>query len=159
MVLAFGLSSVISPRSMTVAADADAPEAARLRRTMARVMIPAGGIYLLVTAVDWSLNPIGYLVPAGYVVTGLVAVTALTNIVLAIELPLRAEMIGARLERAYASITSLASVGVVLVAASSPFTRAFARAIGEAVRVLGQIGGYSTALATEYRRRSAPEAT
>ena len=153
LVLAFGIGAVVSPRSMSAASTADVDDARRLRRTMTLLMVPTGLVYLAITAADWAWNPVAALVPAAYSVAGLVAVTAIGNIVLSLELPLRAEMIGARLERRYASVTGWWSGVVVAIAASSTFTRAFARPLGELVRGAGQIAGYDTATSSAYRVR------
>jgi hypothetical protein len=141
---------------MAAAQAGDAPAASRLRRTTAAIMIPAGLAYLAVVAVDWSLNPIARLVPAAYTVGGLVALSALANIVLSLELPYRAEMIGGRHERDYSFLTIGFSALAVGVAATAPVTRAFARALGELGRGAGQIWAYGRTIADARRPKVHP---
>ena len=156
LVLAFGIGAVVSPRSMSAASSGTAAEAQRLRRMTAAIMVPTGLLYLAITAVDWSLNPIARLVPAAYTIGGLVAFTAVSNILLSLELPYRAEMIGARLERDYAFLTIGFSALAVGVAATSPVTRAFARPLGELGRAVGQIWTYGRTLAASRRPTTGP---
>jgi hypothetical protein len=116
LVLATGLSAVLAPPSMAAGLRRDRGEARRVARVFYGVTAGLGLLYLAVTAVDWSFNPLARLVPAAYDVSWLVAVTIVANGLNGASFPGRFELIGANRERDLFGAEIIANVAQLVVA-------------------------------------------
>ncbi|MGD2050865.1 MAG: hypothetical protein PVI35_00185 [Acidimicrobiia bacterium] len=133
LVLATGLSAVLAPPSMSAGLRRDRAEARRVARVFYGVTAGLGLLYLAITAVDWSLNPLARLVPAAYDVSWLVAVTIVANGLNGASFPGRFELIGANRERDLFGAEVVANVAQLVVAT--------------ALAIIGSGGGTAAALA------------
>jgi len=124
LVLATGLSAVLAPPSMAAGRRRDRADARHVARVLHGVTAGLGLLYLAITAIDWTLNPLARLVPAAYDVSWLVAVSVVANGLNGASFPGRFELIGANRERdlfgaeVAANIAQLA-VAVTMAAAGS----------------------------------------
>ncbi len=71
LVLAVGLSAVLRPEAMEAAVRFDRPRARQLTRQFGLVIAAVTAIYLLLTLVPPSFNPVYFLVPKAFTVDGL----------------------------------------------------------------------------------------
>ena len=134
LVLATGLTAVLAPRTIGAAQQHDRPAATHLRRIYLALMLGGGLAYLLIAAVDWLMNPMGYLVPVAYVVPGLVAATIVANMMAATTYLDVNELLGAKMARPMAGVSIVTSPILVGVALTAGATEAFARPFGIFVR-------------------------
>ncbi len=130
LVLAAGLSAVLSPRAMRAAMDRDRATARHTSRVYVGAMILAGAGYLVVVGWDWPLNPMAVIVPSAYALSGLVALTVIANLVATMLFLQNSELMGARRERTLAKIAALTSPLSLAGGLTAGFTGAYARAIG-----------------------------
>jgi O-antigen/teichoic acid export membrane protein len=153
LVLATGLTAVLSPRAMEAAMNHDLAAARHTRNIFRLVMVGGGLLYIGVAAVPWSLNPMQYLVPSAYVVSGLVAVTIVANLISAGMYVEVNELLGAQKARAMAVIAIVTSPLLVLVALTARTTEAFARPLGNGIRDIFQVAWYRATLHKHYSER------
>lgn len=142
MVLAMGLTAVLSPRSMRAAMEADAATARHTNRIF-MALISAGAIgYTLVVGVNWLLNPMGVLVPSAYEVQGLVLVTIVSNIAMAFVFLTLNELLGAHREKTLVWISTAVATTRLVIGATAGVTGAFAKPLsltgGAVTRIVGQ---------------------
>ncbi len=153
LVLATGLTAVLSPRAMEAAMDRNLSAARHTRNVFRLVMVGGGLLYIAAAAVPWSLNPMQYLVPSAYVVSGLVAVTILANLISTAMYVEVNELLGAQKARAMAVIAIATSPILVIVAFTARATEAFARPLGNGIRDIFQVVWYRETLVKHYKDR------
>lgn len=127
LVLAAGLTAVLSPRSMRAAIDVDLAKARHTSRAYLTIMAIGGLGYFAVAGWDWALNPMTYLVPSAYVVSGLVAVAVVANVMRSATFLQGSELLGARGERRLALIAWIVAPVAIGVSFTAGVTGAFAR--------------------------------
>lgn len=159
LVLAGGLSAVLGPRAIRAGLDRDSAQSRSMGRVYATLLLILGGLYLLVVAGDWGLNPVAGVVPSAYVLTGLVALAVAANVVAALTFLQGDELAGAGRERSLAGIAWFSAVFLLAGGLTAGVTGAYARSIG-------LIAGSSTrfviqwlALRGVYRAPRPPEAS
>ena len=127
LVLAAGITAVLSPRSMRAAMDVDLGTARHTSRVYLAIMVVGGLGYIAIAGWDWVLNPMSYLVPSAFVVSGLVAVAVVTNVMRSMTFLQGSELLGANRQRAMARIAWIVAPIAVVVSLSAGVTEAFAR--------------------------------
>ncbi len=150
LVLATGLTAVLSPRAMEAAMKRDVDAARHTSRVYLILMAGGGLVYLGAAATPWALNPMQYLVPAAYVVPWLVAATIVSNITTAAMYLDVNELLGAQKARPMAGIAIITSPILMLVALTTHTTESFARPLGIAVRDVIQVAWYRSVLRRHY---------
>ncbi|MCP3973259.1 MAG: hypothetical protein GY720_02060, partial [bacterium] len=150
LVLATGLTAVLSPRAMEAAMHRDLASARHTRRVYMAVMTGGGLLYIAAAAAPWALNPMQYLVPSAYVISGLVAVTIVANLISAAMYIDVNELLGAQKARAMAGIAIFTSPILVVLAFTATVTEAFARPLGNGLRDVFQVIRYRTTLNRHY---------
>jgi hypothetical protein len=158
LVLAMGLSAVLSPRSMRAAMDLDEGTARRTTRIYLIATVAGGGAYLLIAGWDSPVNPMAYLVPSAYVVSGLAAVTIVANIVLAPTLLQIAELLGAHRERRLATISWIVNPLQIVIGFSAALIGAFARPVALISEIVARLILQDRALREVYAAPPEPPA-
>ena len=150
LVLAAGLSAVLSPRAMRAAMDDDLETAQHNRRVYLGLILVAAAGYIAVAGWDWALNPMAYIVPSAYVVSGLVVATIVANFsITAVYLQIH-ELMGAGRESALARIAWISSPVILLGGLTAGVTGPFALAISRVAGTTTRFALQSRALATVY---------
>jgi hypothetical protein len=126
MVLAWGLSAVLGPRSLRAAREGEAEQATTIRRTFGAILMIAGVVSLAMFALPWWGNPMVWLLPTAYVVPGLVGLSILAYLANGLGYPMWSELLGGRKERAIAHAELLGGGVRIIVAATAAATRAYA---------------------------------
>lgn len=159
LVFAGGMSAVLAPRAMRAAMDNDRAAA----RSMSRIYLVGTSLaavaYLAIVGWNWTLNPMGVIVPSAYVVTGLVALTVVSNTAMAATFLQSAELAGAHREKTLAAISWATGVLWVLGGMTAGVTGAYARPLGALASGFARYGSQSVALSGVYRSgvQSTPE--
>lgn len=133
LVLAAGMASVLSVRSMESGRGRDLSASNRYWRVHALAVGGGATLYLLVAGFDWSLNPISALIPKAFDRTALVPAMIIANVLASIPRPVRSEFIGGRREPWVAAADSLAAACVVGVAALAAVFAAYSIPLGLAL--------------------------
>jgi O-antigen/teichoic acid export membrane protein len=140
IVLCWGLSAVLGPRSVRAAQSRELGAARRTSGLFLRILTLAG-LGLLLFSSPWAGNPLGWLLPTAYVVEGLVLVTILALLADGLAYPYRSELLGAGREPALVRVEVAANVARLVVAAAARELHAFALPIGlwaaGTIRLLG----------------------
>jgi O-antigen/teichoic acid export membrane protein len=126
MVLAWGLSAVLGPRSVRAGRERNAEDARQISRTFAAILAAAGAASLTVFTADWWGNPMAWLLPNAYVIPGLAGLSILAYLANGFGYPFWSELLGGRLERLIAKAEIKANVLRTLIASSAGFTHAYA---------------------------------
>ena len=126
MVLAWGLSAVLGPRSVRAGREKNAKQARQVSRMFAGILAVAGAASLAIFTADWWGNPMAWLLPNAYVVPGLAGLSILAYLTNGFGYPLWWELLGGRLERSIAKAEIKANVLRTLLAGSAGFTHAYA---------------------------------
>lgn len=150
IVLAFGLSAVLAPRSMRAAMDTDASKARHTNGVYMAILTLAGAAYIAVAAWDWPLNPMAYIVPSAYVVSGLVAVQVVSNLASSALFLQTNEMLGGHKERTLLWVSLVVSPITLLGAATAGVTGAFARPISNLMGSTTRYGIQNRIMASVY---------
>lgn len=116
-VLALGLMAQVGPRITEASARTDAQTARRWRRRFALLLALMALPYIALTAGPWRINPLATLTPRAYEITGLTAAMLVAVTMACFLRPLRAELLGVRLQRVVTQVT----VTTVLVEISAIF--------------------------------------
>jgi O-antigen/teichoic acid export membrane protein len=140
LVLAFGLSAVLGPRSMEASAAADKGRADRVQRILGLSLLISTVLYGVIAGPAGWWNPMTVLVPNAYEIPGLVAVSLLANLAIGWFYARDAEFMGAHRERDLLRIEAAASPVAVLVALTASVTGPFARPLGQLGMGLTRIG-------------------
>jgi hypothetical protein len=126
MVLAWGLSAVLGPRSVRAAREREAVQAQKIRRTFVGILGTAGAASLILLTVNWWGNPMALLLPTAYVIPGLAGLSILAYLANGLAYPLWSELLGGRRERTIADAELKGALVRTLLAGSAGFTRAYA---------------------------------
>lgn len=129
-VLALGLSAILGPRAVRAGMDTDTSSARRNRKEFFVAIAAVAVVYGAVTAVDWPLNPMSYVVPSAYEVAWVVPLTVLANAIAAVVMLATSEVLGAGKARLLAMLALISSPMLILVAAFSATLGANARPVG-----------------------------
>jgi O-antigen/teichoic acid export membrane protein len=143
VVLASGLSVVLSPRAMEAGAGRDRTAARRVARPYAVLLVAVGLAYGALTVVPWWGNPLGTLVPQAYVLAGLVPITVASFVLFGLPMIPRSELTGAGRERVLPQVGLAAAVVQCAVSLSAVRIGAFARPVGVATFGVVLLLGYA----------------
>jgi O-antigen/teichoic acid export membrane protein len=136
-VLQLGLLNVLGPRATRAASRRD-PEASRLvNRLFRRLILLAGGGWLVAVAVPGPWNPLPGFLPTAYVIPGLVAASIAAFTILSLSQSLRFELYGARRERLVAQAEVEGNVTRTVIALGAGLIGSFVAPLG--VAALGAI--------------------
>lgn len=130
VVLSMGLGSVMGPRAVRAGLRTDRKAAAWNRRKYGLAVAIAAGGYVALVGTDWILNPMSRIIPSAYEVPWLVVVTILANVIAALLVLPKSELIGASREKVLVGLALLTSPVLLFAAASTRSTGAFARPMG-----------------------------
>lgn len=155
LVLVVGLSAVTGPYSVTAAAARNSRNARRISRRFIGIVVLTGAAGLAIVGGDWWWNPMSYLVPLAYDVAWLVTFTIIGNTLAGALIPYRSELLGGHMESTLARVDLLSGLVFVAAAFTAPWTRAFARPLGNLVGSTSRHVGYSVALHSLYHDGSA----
>ena len=128
-VLALGLSAILGPRAVRAGMDTDTSSAKRTRKEFVVAIGAVALVYGAITAVDWPLNPMAYIVPSAYEVSWVVPLTVLANAIAAVVMLTTSEVLGAGKARLLAKLALISSPMLIIVAAASSTLGANARPI------------------------------
>ena len=109
-VIALGLMSQIGPRLTDAAANRDLVAIKRWRERFVWLLFVAVGPYVAITALPWRFNPLANLTPLAYVMPGLTAAMLVAVVFACLVRPLRAELLGVRLQRTVTAVTVVGSL-------------------------------------------------
>jgi O-antigen/teichoic acid export membrane protein len=126
LVLAWGLSAVLGPRSVRAGRELNAEHARQISGRFAAILAAAGAASLAIFTVNWWGNPMAWLLPTAYVIPGLAGLSILAYLAYGFGYPFWSELIGGRLERSIAKTEIRANVLRTVLAASAAFTHAYA---------------------------------
>jgi hypothetical protein len=126
MVLAWGLSAVLGPRSVQAGRERNAKQARQVSGTFAWILAVAGAVSLAIFTADWWGNPMAWLLPNAYAVSGLAGLSILAYLVNGFGYPIWWELLGGRLERSIAKAEIKANVLRTLLAGTAGVTHAYA---------------------------------
>lgn len=104
-VLAMGLIAQVGPRSTAASSKGNRQVAKHWRKRFVQLLAIVALPYIALTSVPWDLNPFFTLAPRAYAISGLTAATLLVALIGCVLRPLRAELLGARLQRIVARVT------------------------------------------------------
>ena len=126
MVLTWGLSAVLGPRSVRAGRERHAEEARRVSRLFAGILAAAGAASLAIFTASWWGNPMAWLLPKAYVLPGLVGLSILAYLANGFGYPAWSELIGGRLERSMAKTQVIANFFRSVLAGTAGLTHAYA---------------------------------
>lgn len=126
MVLAWGLSAVLGPRSVRAGQERNAEQARQVSRTFAGILAVAGALSLAIFTANWRGNPMAWLLPNAYVIPGLAGLSILAYLANGFGYPFWSELLGGRRERLIAKAEIRANVLRTLLAGSAGFIHAYA---------------------------------
>jgi O-antigen/teichoic acid export membrane protein len=115
-VLQLGLLNVLGPRATRAASSRDRTASRRVNRLFRRLILLAGGGWLLAVGVPFAWNPMATLLPTAYVVPWLVAASIAAFTVLSLSQGYRFELYGARRERQVAQAEIEGNAGRIAIA-------------------------------------------
>ena len=118
-VLQLGLLNVLGPRATRAGSTRDLASSRRVNRIFRRLILLAGGAWLLAVGVPVEWNPLAAILPTAYVVPWLVAASIAAFTILSLSQGLRFELYGARRERQVAQAEvegNLARVAIAFAA-------------------------------------------
>lgn len=121
-VLALGLMAQVGPKLTEASAQRDLSAVTRWRRRFVVLLCLTALPYIGMAAWPWPANPLALMTPRAYEVTGLTAVMLVAVAVACLLRPLRAELLGARLQRVITKVTiSTSLIEIAVIAAGSVF--------------------------------------
>jgi O-antigen/teichoic acid export membrane protein len=126
MVLAWGLSAVLGPRSVRAGQERNAEQARQVSRTFAGILAVAGALSLAIFAANWRGNPMAWLLPNAYAIPGLAGLSILAYLANGFGYPFWSELLGGRRERLIAKAEIRANVLRAFLAGTAGFTHAYA---------------------------------
>jgi O-antigen/teichoic acid export membrane protein len=126
MVLAWGLSSVLGPRSVQAGREKNVKRARHVSRRFAYILAVAGAMSLAIFMADWWGNPMAWLLPNAYIIPGLAGLSILAYLANGFGYPLWWELLGGRLEKSIAKAEIKANVLRTLLAGTAGLTHAYA---------------------------------
>jgi O-antigen/teichoic acid export membrane protein len=129
-VLAVGLSAVLRPEAMEAAIRLDRPRARQLTRQFGSVVAVVTTVYLLLTLVPASLNPVYFLVPEAFTLDGLVQLSIVAAAVNGLVFLQRSELTALNRTRSLASAESWAAGARSAVALGSGWLNAWTVPLG-----------------------------
>lgn len=126
IVLAWGLSSVLGPRSVEAARNRRADQAQAISRVFVGIMVVAGGLAVALFSTAWWGNPLAWLVPKAYFFSGLVTLSILAHLLNGMVFPYRSELLGGAQETRLARVEVKANAVRMLVAGLAGQLHAYA---------------------------------
>lgn len=151
LVLSTGLTAVLGPKVMATAIARNERGGMRLVHRHAALIGAAGLGYLLFAGWETPWNPMPMIVPAAYAVAGLVAAMIIANVASGLTFLRIEELMGARRESDLVTVSIVAGVVSIGVAATAGWTAAFAFPLSVLAMSIARWGGY-----WYYRRRVFP---
>jgi hypothetical protein len=158
MVLAWGLSAVLGPRSVRAGRELNAEQARHISRTFAGILAAVGAASLALFTADWGGNPMAWLLPNAYVLPGLAGFSILAYLANGFGYPFWWELLGGRLERSIAKAEIRASVVRTLLAGSAEFTHAYAVPLSLFGFGVARLVGFHRVRMVMYRHEATSEA-
>jgi O-antigen/teichoic acid export membrane protein len=155
-VLTVGLSAVLGPRSAEAAVARDHDRAKRIARSFGAILVVLSLAYGAVTAVPWTANPLGVVIPKAYVVPGLVAASVLAYLIGGLVFPYRAELVGSGRLAPLPPVALLAGGLQCVATLAALWISGFARPLGSAIAGLVLMVGYGWYRRSLYGHAPAP---
>jgi O-antigen/teichoic acid export membrane protein len=159
LVLASGLTAVLSPRTVEAAMNRAGQVARHTERVYLTVIALAGTAYLAVAGWDWALNPMTRMVPSAFDVRGLVALTIVANMAAAAIYLQMHELMGAKREATLARLSWAVSPVLILAGATAGVTGAFARSMGRLTEASIRFVAQASLIRQQYDDAAQPDAT
>jgi O-antigen/teichoic acid export membrane protein len=131
-VLQLGLLNVLGPRATRAASTRDLAASRRINGSFRRLILVAGGGWLLVVGVPAPWNPLPGFLPTAYAVPGLVAASITAFTVLSLSQGYRFELYGARRERQVARAEIEGNAARIVVALAAGVIGPFVAPLGVA---------------------------
>jgi O-antigen/teichoic acid export membrane protein len=150
-VLALGLMAQVGPRLTQAGASGHRDDAKRWRRRFFFLLATIALPYALLTAAPWSTNPLASITPRAYEAPGLTAAMLIAVITTCVLRPLRAELLGTRLQRKIAGVSAISSVIEILVVFAGGLVGSFVMPIGVFVGAIAAAVLYNRILNRTYR--------
>lgn len=135
-VITQGLIAQVGPKSTEAGAKRDSDAASRWRIRFGLLLSLVAVPYALVTAASWPANPFSELAPRAYAIPGLTATMLVAVWLTALLRPLKAEMLGARLQRPLAYLTIWLGLVEIALAFTAFKIGAFAAPIGMTISAI-----------------------
>lgn len=135
-VITQGLIAQVGPKSTEAGATRDSYAASRWRLRFVVLLSLIALPYALVTAASWPGNPFSELAPRAYAIPGLTATMLVAVWLTAVLRPLKAEMLGARLQRPLAYLTIWLGLIEIAIAFTAIQIGAFAAPIGMTISAI-----------------------
>lgn len=157
MVLTWGLSAVLGPRSVRAGRERHAEEARRVSRLFAGILTVAGAASLAIFTANWWGNPMAWLLPEAYALPGLAGLSILAYLANGFGYPAWSEVMGGRLERSMAKTQVTANFLRALIAASAGYIHAYAVPLSLLGFGAARWVGLDRVRMTMYRAGSTPE--
>ena len=150
-VLALGLMAQVGPRLTQASSSRHRGEATRWRRRFSLLLAAIALPYALLTATSWPTNPLASITPRAYQATGLTAAMLIAVITTCVLRPLRAELLGIRLQRKIASVSAISSLIEILVVFAGGLLGSFVIPLGIFFGGIAAAVAYSRILNRSYR--------
>ena len=150
-VITQGLIAQVGPKATEAGAKRDSAAARRWRLRFGILLSLIAFPYALITATSWSPNPFSVLAPRAYAIPGLTAIMLLGVWLTALLRPLKAEMLGARLQRPLAYLTIGLGVLEIAIAFGAIQIGAFAAPVGMTISAIVMMILLRRYLASLYR--------
>jgi O-antigen/teichoic acid export membrane protein len=157
MVLTWGLSAVLGPRSVRAGRELHAEQAKQISRRFTRILAVAGAVGLTIFTFDWWGNPMAWLLPTAYALPGLAGLSILAYLANGFGYPFWSELIGGRLEKSMVKADIKANVLRTLLAGSAAFTHAYAVPLSLLCFSVARWLGFQQVRVVMYRRGITPE--
>jgi hypothetical protein len=149
-VLSMGLAAVLGHRSVQAAQQGDRDAARAASRLFATIMLLLSLPYLALVGFAWSWSPLTRLLPNAYHVPHLLLILLIGNIVIGMDWPYRAELLGAGRASTLARLEATANLVRAAIGATAGVIGAFAIPIGYIALALVRSAGYRFALRSLY---------
>lgn len=150
-VLALGLMAQVGPRLTQASASRREADAKRWRRRFFLLLAIIALPYAVLTGAPWSANPLASLTPRAYEATGLTAAMLIAVITSCVLRPLRAELLGTRLQRRIAGVSTISSLIEILVVFAGGLVGSFVMPLGVFLGAIAAAVLYNRILNRTYR--------
>jgi O-antigen/teichoic acid export membrane protein len=155
-VLALGLMAQVGPRLTEASAKKSAPAVKKWRRRFVILLGIVALPYTILAAFPWPINPLSSLTPRAYEVPGLTAAMLVAVTVACLLRPLRAELLGARLQRAITQVTVSTSVIEIVVIVAGNLLGAYVVPLGVLLSALAGIALLTRRMRSIFSRDADP---